>query len=294
MDDLEQVLISAGIEFKTNPNNPSEIVMRCFSGEHEDSNPSLSFNVEKGVFNCFSCGFSGDTNKLYSLLGVKSTIAPITKQGYKIKRLKEKLEMITSSKGIFLPEPRINFMSDFRGISGKTMQKFEAFLTDYEGLEDYLCFPIYQNKRLRFIEGRYRVTDADKSIIKYMRKPAKVDVLDVLFPVDHVTDFSRIILVEGLFDVINLHDLGFTNSLCIFGTNNFGPAKAKMLDEYGCTEVIILMDGDSAGRTAAQKIKKILDQRAIASIVIDLPDGKDPGNLTPEEAAAYLGDFFID
>lgn len=294
MLEIESSLIEAGIEYKLNPNNPSEVAMRCFSGRHEDSNPSLSYNTEKGLFNCFSCGFSGDTTKLLKALGVKTTIAPLTKQGFKIKKLKDKLEALTASAEVFMPQPRINFLSEFKGISDKTMQQFEAFTTEYEGLQDYVCIPVYQKNKLRFIEGRYKVVDADKSIPKYMRKPSKVDVSDVLFPLDKITDFTRIVLVEGLYDVVNLHDLGFTNSLCIFGVQNFNATKAKLLDEYGCSEVIIMMDGDTPGRTAALKIQRLLEQRSIASIIIDLPDGLDPGSLNPEQAVEYLGDFFID
>jgi DNA primase len=292
--DIEKILIDSGVEFSRNPNNPNEITMRCFSGEHEDSNPSLSYNIEKGLYNCFACGFSGNTEKLATLLGVKHFVAPLTKQGFKIQKLKDKLSDIKLDKRIYMPEPRINYLSEFKGVSEKTIQRFGAFVTEYEGLQDYICFPIYQNNKLRFIEGRYKVVDADRTIPKYMRKPANVNVSDVLFPLDFVQDFSRVILVEGLFDVINLHDLGFNSSLCIFGTNNFSTKKAKVLDDFGCTEVIIMMDGDLAGRTAATKIQRILEQRSIASYIIDLPDGKDPGNLTPEEAAEYLGDFFID
>ena len=294
MLEIEQALIDSGVQYNINPNNPSEISMRCFSGLHEDSNPSLSFNIEKGVFNCFACGFSGDSAKLLSTLGVKTFIAPLTKQGYKIKKLRDKLESITSSKEIRLPEPRINYMSGFKGIGEQTMQRFGAFVTEHDGLQDYVCVPVYQKNKLRFIEGRYKVVDADKSIPKYMRKPARVDVSDILFPLDLVKDYSRLILVEGLYDVINLHDLGFTNSVCTFGVNNFGAQKARLLDEYGCSEVIIMMDGDTAGRNAAIKIQRLLEQRSIASVIIDLPDGLDPGNLTPEAAAEYLGDFFVD
>ena len=37
------------------------------------------------------------------------------------------------------------------------------------------------------------------------------------------------ILVEGIFDMINLHDKGLTNAVCCFGTNNYNEAKLSML-----------------------------------------------------------------
>jgi DNA primase len=106
---------------------------------------------------------------------------------------------------------------------------------------------------------------------------------------DKIKDFSHIVLVEGLFDVLKLHDLGYKNSLCIFGTQNFGTDKAKLLDEYGCRKVTILMDGDAAGKSAATKIQKLLDARNIETVVITLSDGLDPGSFNAETAEHYLG-----
>lgn len=34
--------------------------MRCINPEHQDRNPSASVNLQKGRYNCFACGLSGD------------------------------------------------------------------------------------------------------------------------------------------------------------------------------------------------------------------------------------------
>jgi len=91
--------------------------------------------------------------------------------------------------------------------------------------------------------------------------------------------------------VLKLHDLGYTNSLCIFGTQNFTAQKAKLLDEYGCRKVTILMDGDSAGKQAAAKIEKLLEQRNIETNNIVLTDGLDPGSFNKEIAEHFLGNI---
>ena len=56
--DLLELLDKRGITYKRT-NNPAEILISCTSGEHQDSSPSLSYNIERHVFNCWSCGFSG-------------------------------------------------------------------------------------------------------------------------------------------------------------------------------------------------------------------------------------------
>lgn len=295
LHEIEQILIDKGIEYKINTNNPYEINMTCFSGEHIDTNPSLSYNLEKGVFNCFSCGFKGDTNKLMRELGVTFSVEPLSKQGFKIKRLAEKLRSIIDDRPIHLPEPRFMVNYEFKGISVQTLTKFGAFTSTHDNMDEYICIPVYQHKKLKFIEGRNTTLAKQKlTMPKYMRKPAGVDVSSILFPLDDVKNFSQVILVEGIFDVLNMYDMGYTNTLCIFGTNNFTANKAKMLDEYGCRHAIIMMDGDAAGRIAAEKIDKLIKQRHIQTTVINLADGKDPGSLNELEAEAYLSEFIID
>jgi DNA primase len=295
LHEIEQILIDKGIEYKINTNNPYEINMTCFSGEHMDTNPSLSYNLEKGVFNCFSCGFKGDTDKLMRQLGVTFSIEPLSKQGFKIKRLAEKLRSITEDRPIHLPEPRFIVNYEFKGISVQTLNKFEAFTSTHDNMDEYICIPVYQHKKLKFIEGRNTtLLKQNLTMPKYMRKPAGADVSNILFPLDQIKDFSQVILVEGIFDVLNMHDMGYKNTLCIFGTNNFTVNKAKMLDEYGCRHVIIMMDGDTPGRIAAEKIDKLIRQRHIQTTIINMADGKDPGSINEMEAEAYLSEFIID
>lgn len=289
MDNMEDVLKDNSIDYVVNPNKPTELTVRCFSGLHVDSNPSLSLNLEKNVFHCFACGHRGNTQQFLEGLGIKSTFQIASKMSFKIKKLKNKLDNIRYQGEVRLPEPTIALSHDFKGIRAKTLKDFGAFFTDSNGLSDYACIPIYQHKKLKFIEGRYKVLSSSISMPKYLRKPAGVSVSDILFPLDRITDFSHVILVEGLFDVLKLHDLGYTNSLCIFGTQNFTAQKAKLLDEYGCRRVTILMDGDSAGKQAAAKIEKLLEQRNIETNNIVLTDGLDPGSFNKEIAEHFLG-----
>lgn len=43
---------------KFEPNGKAEV--QCLCPFHEDENPSLSVNVETGLFNCFGCGEKGN------------------------------------------------------------------------------------------------------------------------------------------------------------------------------------------------------------------------------------------
>lgn len=284
------ILDDNGVYYELVPNKPEEIKVKCISGLHEDNNPSLFVNLEKEVFNCFSCGYGGSLNRLVKDLGIDIYEGPDinTKQGFKLSKIKKKLEKVRTPREIHLPEPRAIINSEFKGIGVKTLQDFGVFLTEYYDLRDYVCIPVYQNNKLKFIEGRYKATGASP---KYMRLPEGASVSNIMFPLDKVEDFSTVILVEGIFDVIKLHELGYNNSLCVFGTNNFTNQKLTMLDEFGCTHVIIMFDGDSSGRTAAKRLKEKIDKYGIKASIVDLPDELDPGMLTKSDADFLLSNL---
>jgi 5S rRNA maturation endonuclease (ribonuclease M5) len=289
-NNLTDVLTGKGVDYETSVNKPEEIKIRCFSGLHEDSNPSLSINLDKEVFNCFSCGYSGSITKLIKDLGVTNYNGPdsSTKQGFKLLKIKNKLDKLRVQKEVNLPEPRALLSHDFKGIGASTLQDFGVFITEHYELSDYVCIPVYQNNKLKFIEGRYKASDNPKGRSKYMRLPEGSSVKEILFPLDKVEDFSTVILVEGIFDAINLHQLGYNNALCIFGTNNFTTKKVNILDELGCRHAIIMFDGDNAGRTSAKKVSAMFDKSSIKNSIVSLPEGTDPGVLTKTDVEFML------
>ena len=209
-----------------------------------------------------------------------------SKQPYQIKKLKDKIRNIIEFDDIQLPTERHMYPSEFRNIDAKTMKEFQAFTTDQMGLQDYMCFPVYQYGKLKFIEGRLMKTIAGKS--KYNRKPHKAKVNDLLFPLDKIKNTNYIILVEGIFDMLNMWQLGYKNTLCIFGATNFGRKKLEILDRIGVTRVDILIDPDAPGQMAASKIAAELDSRNIVSRNIKLPVGTDPGDINVIQAKEYI------
>jgi len=283
---LLDILQEKGIEYKSS-NNPAEILVTCTSGDHEDSSPSLRYNMDTNIFHCFSCGFKGGSVKFLRSIGVDTKIPLQTKQEYKIAKLKEKIAKLNEVQ-IHHPTIETKVLASVKGIDLAVLQDFDGFYAADKQLEDYLWFPIKQFNRLRFVEGRLRFQDSSKP--KYMRLPRGANVSDVLFPLDKIDRVNHVVLVEGLFDMLNLWQHGIRNVLCIFGTQNFGPKKVAMLDKIGIISVSIMMDGDPAGKKAAGIIASMLDKADIRSTIINLPDGKDPGILEKYEIDYYLKD----
>ncbi len=283
--DLKEILLKRGIEYR-NTNNPSEILISCTSGLHDDKSPSLSYSLEKNVFHCWSCGFSGGVTKFLESIGEVTRIPVESKQPFKIQKLKNKIKAIIEFDEVKLPKTRQAFIGEFKNIKASVLKEFLAFTTEELQLHNYLCVPIYQFGKLKFIEGRYM--GSVKSQPKYFRRPKKGKVGNILFTLDKVKNTNYIILVEGLFDMLNMWQLGYKNTLAIFGAQNFGRNKLDLVDKIGVNRVDIMMDPDAPGQMAAEKIQSLLDSKNIYSRIIKLPVGHDPGDITKDIAEAAL------
>lgn len=288
MTELLEVLDKEGIYYKKT-NNPAEVLIQCTSGEHSDSHPSMQVNIEEGMFHCWSCKFSGNVVKLLRSLGIHQNLFLETKQPYRIDKMKKKLRAIREKDTFTLPKTRNSAYGNFKGITPQTFKEFGAFFSSEMSLEDYVCVPIYQFGKLKFIEGRLKFNDPDRP--KYQRKPTGAPAGEVLFPIDKIEHNNTVILVEGLFDMLNLWQMGYKNVLCMFGANNFNKYKIELLNMLGITKVHILYDGDQMGRTASAKLKEFLEKNDFHTQIFNLPDRIDPGQLTKEDMYRYYDRF---
>jgi DNA primase len=94
------------------------------------------------------------------------------------------------------------------------------------------------------------------------------------------------VIVEGIFDMLNLYDKGLHNVICAFGTNTLqNSTKQKMLPfkAQGITHVYLMFDGDEAGRKASELLKPLIEDCGFIVQTITLPDDVDPGELSQED-----------
>lgn len=92
---------------------------------------------------------------------------------------------------------------------------------------------------------------------------------------------NEIILAEGPGDIWRLSESDINNAVCILGTK-FSMWHQRLLYRLGVDKVTIMMDGDDAGKNAAELIERKL--RNFFSIrIIQLPSGKDIGDLSVDK-----------
>ena len=94
------------------------------------------------------------------------------------------------------------------------------------------------------------------------------------------------ILCEGNFDLVALHQAGFTNAVAPMGTA-FTEAHAKLIKRFA-PKIFFLFDGDEAGRKAVREAHGILNKAGLFSHVVTLPQGADPDSFLREQGADAL------
>ena len=267
---VQDLLDKEGVRYQT---SAKDFVTNCLSPEHIDSTPSFRIDQLTGIAHCFSCGYKCN---IFKHFGVVSNFTSI-----KVAKLKQKLKDLSASQnGVEFPSECIPYTKTFRGISVKTLRYFGAFYANGgdEKLQDRIFFPITNvaNKVQVFV-GRHVLSQGNP---RYLNYPAGITM--PIFPDNFEVPSTTAVLVEGMFDMLNLYDKGITNVCCTFGTNTITKdANAKLLSLriQGVQKIFILYDGDEAGNKAADNLKPILEECGYIVEKITLPDGVDPGDL---------------
>jgi len=204
-----------------------------------------------------------------------------------VAKLKEKIDqLIINSIGLEIPPVAIPYTKSFKGITAATLQHFGAFYipgegTYLKGMEDRIIFPIRDitNKIVMFL-GRHTLSQASP---RYLNYPSGIVI--PLYPPTISPKYTSAVLVEGIFDMLNLVDKGIENTICLFGTNTLQKDTKNKLLPYkmqGIQKLYLMMDGDTAGREAAKKLKPLIEQEGFECEIINLEEDTDPGMLSQE------------
>ncbi|HEU5059327.1 MAG TPA: DNA primase [Kofleriaceae bacterium] len=107
---------------------------------------------------------------------------------------------------------------------------------------------------------------------------------------DGMRQTGRAVLVEGNFDVISLHQAGVTETVAPLGTA-LTEEQAELLRRLA-GKVILLYDGDKAGRAATLKALRVLIAAGVDVAIVALPAGEDPDSLAQKRGPAALAALF--
>lgn len=249
----------------------ADFVISCLNPEHPDRNPSMRVDQVTGIFNCFSCEYKGN---LFTHFGERANQLQLRRELLKKKIAETRAESI----GLSFPEGAMPYVGNWREIKPETYKKFEAFMHEGKDYVSRINFPIRDRTgRIVAFQGRHTAMGTPK----YMNTPAGAKL--PLFPVAKPIRGS-VILVEGIFDMINLHDKGLDNAVCCFGVKNVNEERLSILAMQGVDNIDIFLDNDEAGQAGADKIKGLCEKVDLTSRIIRFGDkNRDAGALTAQQ-----------
>ena len=147
-----------------------------------------------------------------------------------------------------------------------------------------IMFPIISRKQVVAFGGRIM----DGNGPKYLNSPdtpvfnKHKHLFGIDFMRESLTAFPYIILCEGYMDVIAMHQHGFGTAVAALGTA-INEEHLEIIDKFK-RPLVVMLDGDSAGRNAAKRIAKLtipetLDLRA----AFIEEEGEDPDSMLKKE-----------
>jgi len=289
--DVEKTLLGLGIsgveygdEFLTNCPQHFERTGK------EDRNPSFSINLESGLFNCFSCGYSGGIHRLIADL-----------KGIPVEEA-EQLVIKPPLTAERLPQPYIRVKD--RSLPESILGRFEAppdwalearnldrlAVSEYGVLwnpdTDSWITPIrapYTNKLL----GWQEKGQLTRSFNNY--PAAMLQKSSTLYGLDKFTR-GRMIVVESPLDAVRLRSVGFTGGVSTMGVR----ISEKQLDLLSMADsVVFALDNpavDEDGATATKELYTRTRGRLRNVYFFEYGDStaKDVGDMSREEIVLGL------
>jgi DNA primase len=187
-------------------------------------------------------------------------------------------------KGIDYSHP---YLGD-RGITEETAKHFGVGFFPGKGcMEGRIVIPIHNEDGILVA---YAARALAQSAPKY-QFPVLFRKSLVLFNLHRaITHGGTVIVVEGFFDCLKVHQAGLPGVVALMGCS-LSSHQEQLLQRH-FREVILLLDGDKAGRTAGAAIAGRL-VRTLSTSRIELADGSQPDQLGADQIRCHcIPDYF--
>lgn len=175
----------------------------------------------------------------------------------------------------------------------------------YDAFRGRVIFPI-RNLQGRIVGFGGRTLGAVHP--KYLNSPdsSLYHKGEILYGLPEAKTFLRendqVVIVEGYFDLLMLHQLGLRQSVATLGTA-LTPHHLRLLRRY-TQKMILVFDGDAAGQQASLRVLPLFLEEGLWPKVVLLPEGEDPDGFLRKgrleefkrriAEGPLLMDFFLD
>lgn len=264
---------------------PNHTFILCpFHNEKSPSGRVLHYpdGLGAGSFKCYGCGYKCGWNELAKVLNLKQygkkearqdeqTVPPtnienLEKQllGNGKKREALRLFPLSNAKAVAnsgLTDGKwrtfkLDFLDDV-GVQLAYVQKIDETGNTLAFGRWYMYLPIeIRGKTVGYIKAQIH-KPKNKEIPSYINSHGGWSLKQGLFPYDYAVWLMKklgvktIALVEGPRDALRLLRFGIP-AISIMGTHSWGQNKIRQLELAGVERVVVMMDGDAAGRKATR------------------------------------------
>jgi DNA primase len=164
-----------------------------------------------------------------------------------------------------------------RGITEETARNFGVgFFPGKGSMSGRVVIPIHNGKG-ELVAYAGRSIDGTEPRYKF---PVGFHKSLELFNLDRVRDQTSVVVVEGFFDCMKVSQAGYP-CVALMGCS-MSRAQGKLLAEH-FGQVVLMLDGDEAGRGAAEESSDRLQRVVFQVKTVVLDDGVQPDQLSPEE-----------
>lgn len=262
----------------------SEIKAECpFKALHEgqtDNNPSLTVNLQKGVYYCNTCHSRGNVFTMYKELyhlsneeawySLGDALKITRPDGSKPTRpdIDPGLVRDYHQRLMELTGPLRTMLRERRGLTDETLVEFQL---GWDG--DRITIPIYDefNTLVNFRRYKWNSTEDQWKVLNYVDELNNSYGEVRIFGIDRVLDASLdyVVWCEGEMDRLSGEQRGFPCACATSGAGTWKPEWTKLFRNK--KRVYIAQDNDEAGRNATKKLCEKL-YHIVDVYVINWPD----------------------
>jgi hypothetical protein len=291
--DIPAALDELNIDYKI---RGDEAIGICPSPQHPDTKPSWSCNLDTGKHHCFSCGFGGTFEWLVQT--VKGTrkgeaVAWINVHKPKVgqRQVDDRLKPISEA-DLWEATPPPDWALDQRGISYQSAHDLEIL---FNLRTQRWIFPLRDPVTDRLIGWQEKGTGEESALV--LNKPDGAKKHLTVFGMSYLKMTGTngpVVVVENPVKTGRFYDAGYR---CISPMGaGFTDYQMELLWPYA-DHIVLALDNDAAGQ---RRVKKWIDDNPFGrrmtrvfsygnvkkingAYVHARGDGRDPGNLSPED-----------
>lgn len=230
---------------------------------------NFQVNIEKDVYHDWACGAKGKLTKLLKDKGVKfDQIKWQSSIGSTVTVKNGRACMVCMDNFIpLLFTKHISFLLS-KGLEPNDIQKYNLLTATSGKYKDKLIIPLFEGSNLVYFVAR----DMYKKGRYYNPPGEKSKILPYYLGTKHI---MRLYLVEGAFDAISIHKLGY--SVGILLGSHISKYQIQRIKDFGFNEIVVCLDGDL--KKKAVIMNQLLIKNGLRSKIIWFDFMDDPNDL---------------